>query len=119
METKVTIPALQKMKREGRKIVGVVAWDYQIAQIAAHGFAANQHLVHGDFRVRCVPPKIHADGITHRYEIHSGAVRDLRDLVVPGDDPDDLSPFALHFLERGNRYLGLHLYLRSAGQPPD
>src|SRR5467141_1958360 len=34
METKVTIAALQKMKREGRKIVGVVAWDYQIAQIA-------------------------------------------------------------------------------------
>ena len=34
METEVTIPALQKMKREGRKIVGVVAWDYQIAQIA-------------------------------------------------------------------------------------
>ena len=31
---KVTIAALQAMKREGRKIVGVVAWDYQIAQIA-------------------------------------------------------------------------------------
>lgn len=31
---KLTIPALQRMKREGRKIVGVVAWDYQIAQIA-------------------------------------------------------------------------------------
>ena len=30
---KVTIPALQAMKREGKKIVGVVAWDYQIAQI--------------------------------------------------------------------------------------
>ncbi len=30
---KVTIPALQRMKRDGRKIVGVVAWDYQIAQI--------------------------------------------------------------------------------------
>jgi len=30
---KVTIPALQQMKREGKKIVGVVAWDYQIAQI--------------------------------------------------------------------------------------
>ena len=29
----VTIPALQQMKREGRKIVGVVAWDCQIAQI--------------------------------------------------------------------------------------
>lgn len=30
----VTIPALHQMKRDGRKIVGVVAWDYQIAQIA-------------------------------------------------------------------------------------
>lgn len=29
----VTISALHQMKREGRKIVGVVAWDYQIAQI--------------------------------------------------------------------------------------
>ncbi len=33
-ESTVTIPALQQMKRDGRKIVGVVAWDYQIAQIA-------------------------------------------------------------------------------------
>jgi 3-methyl-2-oxobutanoate hydroxymethyltransferase len=31
---KVTLEALQQMKRDGRKIVGVVAWDYQIAQIA-------------------------------------------------------------------------------------
>jgi len=31
---RVDIPALQQMKRDGRKIVGVVAWDYQIAQIA-------------------------------------------------------------------------------------
>ncbi len=29
----ITIPLLQQMKRDGRKIVGVVAWDYQIAQI--------------------------------------------------------------------------------------
>lgn len=34
METKVTIPALQAMKRDGRRIVGVVVWDCQIAQIA-------------------------------------------------------------------------------------
>ena len=34
MESKLTIAALQQMKRDGRKIVGVVAWDYQIAQIA-------------------------------------------------------------------------------------
>jgi 3-methyl-2-oxobutanoate hydroxymethyltransferase len=32
-DSTVTIPALQQMKRSGRKIVGVVAWDYQIAQI--------------------------------------------------------------------------------------
>jgi 3-methyl-2-oxobutanoate hydroxymethyltransferase len=30
----VTIPALQEMKRQGRKSVGVVAWDYQLAAIA-------------------------------------------------------------------------------------
>jgi 3-methyl-2-oxobutanoate hydroxymethyltransferase len=33
VEAKVTIPALQEMKRAGRKIVGVVAYDYQMAQI--------------------------------------------------------------------------------------
>jgi len=33
MEGQITLPALQRMKREGRKIVGVVAYDYQIAQI--------------------------------------------------------------------------------------
>jgi 3-methyl-2-oxobutanoate hydroxymethyltransferase len=31
---KVTVGALQQMKHDGRKIVGVVAWDYQIAAIA-------------------------------------------------------------------------------------
>ena len=31
---KVTIAALQQLKRDGRKSVGVVAWDYQIARIA-------------------------------------------------------------------------------------
>ncbi len=33
MNDKVTIPSLQQMKRSGLKIVGVVAWDFQIAQI--------------------------------------------------------------------------------------
>jgi 3-methyl-2-oxobutanoate hydroxymethyltransferase len=33
-ETPVTIPLLQQMKRDGRKSVGVVAWDYQLAKIA-------------------------------------------------------------------------------------
>jgi 3-methyl-2-oxobutanoate hydroxymethyltransferase len=34
MDAKVTIPALHAMKRDGRKIVGVVAWDTPMAQIA-------------------------------------------------------------------------------------
>src|ERR1700741_4691040 len=33
MNDKVTIAVLQQMKRDGRKIAGVVAWDYQIAKI--------------------------------------------------------------------------------------
>lgn len=33
MDAKVTIPSLHQMKRDGRKIVGVVAWDYQMARI--------------------------------------------------------------------------------------
>src|ERR1044071_3135899 len=32
-DSAVTIPQLQQMKRDGKKIVGVVAWDYQIAKI--------------------------------------------------------------------------------------
>lgn len=34
MDGKVTIPALQAMKREGKKSIGLVAWDTQIARIA-------------------------------------------------------------------------------------
>ena len=34
MSEAMTIPALQQMKRDGKKSVGVVAWDYQIARIA-------------------------------------------------------------------------------------
>ncbi len=34
MADKVTIPALLELKRAGRKSVGLVAWDYQIARIA-------------------------------------------------------------------------------------
>lgn len=33
MAAATTVPALQQMKRDGRKIVGVVVWDYQLARI--------------------------------------------------------------------------------------
>ena len=34
MPDKMTIATLQQMKRDGKKSIGVVAWDYQIARIA-------------------------------------------------------------------------------------
>jgi 3-methyl-2-oxobutanoate hydroxymethyltransferase len=34
MNSKITIPALHQMKRDGQKIAGVVAWDYPMARIA-------------------------------------------------------------------------------------
>src|SRR5688572_16167120 len=34
MTTRVTVAALQQMKRDGKKSVGVVAWDREIARIA-------------------------------------------------------------------------------------
>jgi 3-methyl-2-oxobutanoate hydroxymethyltransferase len=34
MPEKVTLAALQRMKHDGRKVTGVVAWDYQVAAIA-------------------------------------------------------------------------------------
>lgn len=34
MADKITIPQLQEMKRDSKKVVGIVAWDYQIARIA-------------------------------------------------------------------------------------
>src|SRR5690242_966936 len=34
MEDKVTVPGLQAMKQRGEKIVGLVAWDVQMARIA-------------------------------------------------------------------------------------
>ena len=33
-DTPVTLPALQQMKRDGKKSVGDVAWDYMIELIA-------------------------------------------------------------------------------------
>ena len=32
MTEKVTIAALQQMKRDGKKSIGIVAWDYQIGR---------------------------------------------------------------------------------------
>ena len=34
MSGRITLRGLQRMKDEGRKIVGVVAWDHQIAPVS-------------------------------------------------------------------------------------
>jgi 3-methyl-2-oxobutanoate hydroxymethyltransferase len=34
MDSKVTIPLLHRMKRDGRKIAGIIAWDYPMARLA-------------------------------------------------------------------------------------
>lgn len=46
MSDKITIPALQQMKRDGIKSVGLVVWDYQLALIAER--AAVDFIVVGD-----------------------------------------------------------------------
>lgn len=45
-ETKITVPVLQQMKREGKKSVGFVVWDYQLATIAER--AGADFMVIGD-----------------------------------------------------------------------
>src|SRR5467141_3590374 len=65
---------------------------------AAHRLAYDEHLVEGDLAF-LPAPKVDADGVAHGDEVHAGAVRDLGDLVIPGDDRDDLFPLALHLLQ--------------------
>jgi hypothetical protein len=38
----IMVLALQQMRRDGRKIAGVVAWDYQMAQIVDRAGAARR-----------------------------------------------------------------------------
>src|SRR5467141_4778195 len=65
---------------------------------AAHRLAYDEHLVEGDLAF-LLTPKVDADGVAHGDEVHAGAVGDLRGLVIPGDDRDDLLPLALHLLQ--------------------
>ena len=57
---------------------------------AAHRLAAHQDLVERDFERIGMAPQIDADRVADRDEIDAGALRDQRDLVVPGDDADAL-----------------------------
>src|SRR6266704_3092870 len=91
-----------------RRAIGNIAADQRALRAAAHGFAADQHLVDGYFPVRRVPPEIETDRVAHRDQVHAGAVRDPRDLGVPGDHADDLASVALHLLESRNRQLVFH-----------
>ena len=44
-------------------------------------------------------PKIDAHRITHRNNIHTGTIRNLRDLEIPGDHAEDFFAVTLHLLK--------------------
>ena len=46
--------------------------------------------------------QIDADGVADGNDFDAGAVHDLRDLIIPGDDSDDLLAVALHLLQCWN-----------------
>src|SRR2546427_10834267 len=70
---------------------------------AAHRLAYDEQFVEGDLAF-LLTPKVDANGVAHGDEVHAGALRDLRDLVIPGDDRDDLLPLALHLLQAGEAH---------------
>ena len=74
---------------------------------AAHGLADDEHLVERHFERARMAPEVDAHRVADRDEIDAGPVGDLRHLVVPRHDADDLRPVALHLLERGDRDGGL------------
>ncbi len=92
---------LQRPERE-------IAAHQRALDAAAHRFADDQHLVHGDLERIAVAPQIHADGIAHRYEIDAGAIRDARDLVIPRHHAHALFAFALHLLKGRDRHFVRH-----------
>src|SRR6266511_4420612 len=73
--------------------------------------ADEDHLVHRHLQRVRVPPEVDADGVADRDDVHPDPVDDPGDLVVPGDDADDLAAVALHLLQRRDgdlRVLGVH-----------
>src|SRR5256712_11285736 len=83
---------------------------------AAHRLAYDEHLVEGDLAF-LPAPEVDADGVAHGDEVHAGAVRDLRDLVVPGDARDDLFPLALHLLQAREAHQILYPFSFTALSP--
>src|SRR5437867_2829142 len=81
-----------------------VAADERSLSAPAHGFANDEHFVHGDFEWGGMSPQIDADGVSDRDDLHSSAIRNLGDLEVPGDDADDLSSVPFHRLKRRNSH---------------
>ena len=79
---------------------GEIAGDERVAGAAPHGFADEDHLFHGDFQRRRVAPQIDAHSVANGDDLDAGSIDDLRDLIIPGNDADDLARLALHLLQR-------------------
>jgi hypothetical protein len=74
-------------------------------------FADDDHFFHRHFERRGVAPQIDAHRVTDGDDVDAGAVDDLRNLVIPGDDADDLFAVALHLLklrDRNGGIFGIH-----------
>ena len=74
-----------------------------------------EYLFQRDFEGIGVPPQIDADRVSDGHDIHPGAIRDARDLIIPSDHAHALSPVALHLQKRGNRNLVRHRPLFPVG----
>jgi hypothetical protein len=79
-----------------------IAVHHRALDAAAHRPAHDEHLVEGDVVGARMAPQVDADAVAHRDDVDAGALGDLRDLVVPRNDPDDLAPLAFHSLQIGN-----------------
>lgn len=73
-----------------------------------HRLGDHDHLVHGDLQRVWLAPQIDAHRIAHRDDIHPGAIDNLGNLVIPGNDADDFLAVALHLVKRGNGDLIRH-----------
>src|SRR5262252_9578139 len=91
-----------------QRTVGEIAAHQRTRDAAADRLADHEHLVHRDFERIGVSPQIDADRVSDRDDIYPGAIRDARELIIPGDHAYALSPVALHLQKRGNGDLVRH-----------
>ena len=84
-------PFLQRTERK-------VAADERPPGAAANRAAGQHHLVECDLELGSMAPEVDADRVADREHVDAGALGDRRQLILVGDDGDDLLSVALHLL---------------------